>query len=482
MIRKDHGPASPSTPTGRVRHRKRSCESFPDLRKLNESHLLVDDDNKYRSLWIRASSSFWMLICTSFILYMGHLYICATVIVIQIFMTAELFSLRRRVNEERHLPGFRLLNWHFFFTAMLYVYGRILSQHLVKTVTSEKVFYKLVNGLIKYHMVICYFLYIAGVICFILTLKKKMYKYQFGQYAWTHMILIVVFMQSSFTVANIFEGIFWFLLPASLIAINDVAAYLFGFFFGRTPLIKLSPKKTWEGFIGASAAAMTSAFLLANILGRFQWLTCPRKDLSTGWLDCDSGPLFKPDYYSLSGWLPKWFPWKEISVLPVQWHALCLGLFASIIAPFGGFFASGFKRAFKIKDFGASIPGHGGFTDRMDCQMVMAIFSYIYYQSFIASQDNPVEMILDQIVRHLSFEEQKTLYLRLGQAVNLKQLQTSKFSTQVFVIPSLCLSVFTIYRDWKIQSHEHSRFRSHNHVWRKEKQRFGCGIADVYED
>jgi len=43
------------------------------------------------------------------------------------------------------------------------------------------------------------------------------------------------------------------------------------------------------------------------------------------------------------------FPWKEISILPVQWHALAFGLFASIIAPFGGFFASGFKRAFKIK-------------------------------------------------------------------------------------------------------------------------------------
>jgi phosphatidate cytidylyltransferase len=53
----------------------------------------------------------------------------------------------------------------------------------------------------------------------------------------------------------------------------------------------------------------------------------------------------------------------------VQWHALALGLFASIIAPFGGFFASGFKRAFKIKDFGDSIPGHGGITDRMDCQV-----------------------------------------------------------------------------------------------------------------
>lgn len=49
---------------------------------------------------------------------------------------------------------------------MLYVYGRILSQQLVNTVTSDKFFYKLVNGLIKYHMVICYFLYIAGLLKF----------------------------------------------------------------------------------------------------------------------------------------------------------------------------------------------------------------------------------------------------------------------------------------------------------------------------
>lgn len=51
---------------------------------------------------------------------------------------------------------------HFFFTAMLFVYGRILSQQLVDTVTSEKFFYKLLSGFIKYQMVICYFLYIAG--------------------------------------------------------------------------------------------------------------------------------------------------------------------------------------------------------------------------------------------------------------------------------------------------------------------------------
>ena len=48
-----------------------------------------------------------------------------------------------------------------------------------------------------------------------------------------------------------------------------------------------------------------------------------------------------------------------------------LACFASLVAPFGGFFASGFKRAFDIKDFGQSIPGHGGMTDRMDCQCVL---------------------------------------------------------------------------------------------------------------
>lgn len=35
----------------------------------------------------------------------------------------------------------------------------------------------------------------------------------------------------------------------------------------------------------------------------------------------------------------------------------------------GGFAASGFKRAFKMKDFGDTIPGHGGVTDRFDCQV-----------------------------------------------------------------------------------------------------------------
>ncbi|KAH9749776.1 phosphatidate cytidylyltransferase 1 [Citrus sinensis] len=310
-MQSENNTSAPTTP--RLRHRRRSNEAIPDATKANGSHLLVHDRNKYKSFLVRAYSTVWMIAGFVLIVYMGHLYITAMVVVIQIFMARELFNLLRKAHEERDLPGFRMLNW--------------------------------------------------------------------------------------------------FLLPASLIVINDIAAYIFGFFFGRTPLIKLSPKKTWEGFIGASVATITSAFVLANIMGRFQWLTCPRKDLATGWLHCDPGPLFKPESFPLPGWLP----WKEITILPVQWHALCLGLFASIIAPFGGFFASGFKRAFKIKDFGDSIPGHGGITDRMDCQMVMAVFAYIYHQSFIVPQSFRVEMILEQILTALTYEEQKALYMKLGE-------------------------------------------------------------------
>ncbi|KAK8615119.1 hypothetical protein V6N13_068904 [Hibiscus sabdariffa] len=388
-MQKEHGSA-PTTPTsGRVRHRRRSNEFNFEISKTNGDHLLINDHNKYRSMWIRACSSMWMLGGFLLIVYLGHLYILAMVVVIQIFMASELFNLLRRAHEDKRLPGFRILNWHFYFTAMLFVYGRILSHQLVNTVTSDKIFFRLVSKLIKYQMVICYFSYIAGFMWFILTLKKKMYKYQFGQFAWTHMILIVVFTQSAFTVANIFEGIFWFLLPASLIAVNDVAAYFFGFFFGKTPLIKLSPKKTWEGFIGASVATTISAFV----------------DLSTGWLHCDPGPLFKPEYYPLPGLISGWvLPWKEIAILPVQWHALCLSLFASIIAPFGGFFASGFKRAFKIK-------------------MVMAVFAYIYHQSFIVPQDYTVEMIMNEILRSLTLEEQQILYDKLGHILQERMVE-----------------------------------------------------------
>lgn len=56
--------------------------------------------------------------------------------------------------------------------------------------------------------------------------------------------------------------VFRFIVPVSMIVINDVMAYMFGFFFGRTPLIKLSPKKTWEGFIGGGISTVIFGLLV----------------------------------------------------------------------------------------------------------------------------------------------------------------------------------------------------------------------------
>lgn len=67
----------------------------------------------------------------------------------------------------------------------------------------------------------------------------------------------------------------------------------------------------------------------------------------------------------------------QIPLKMIQFHTFFLGLFASLLAPLGGLFASGFKRAVKIKDFANLIPGHGGLTDRMDCQILMVLYSSI---------------------------------------------------------------------------------------------------------
>ena len=90
----------------------------------------------------------------------------------------------------------------------------------------------------------------------------------------------------------------------------------------------------------------------------------------------------------------------------MQFHILAFATFASLIAPFGGFFASGLKRTFKVKDFGDSIPGHGGITDRMDCQFIMGFFAFMYYQSFIAVYKASVGSVIEQAISGLTHEEQ----------------------------------------------------------------------------
>jgi len=72
-----------------------------------------------------------------------------------------------------------------------------------------------------------------------------------------------------------------------------------------------------------------------------------------------------------------------VQAKPVQLHAVVLSCFASVVAPFGGFLASAIKRAYNIKDFDALIPGHGGFMDRMDCQFLMLLCTYVHYCTFV---------------------------------------------------------------------------------------------------
>lgn len=97
-------------------------------------------------------------------------------------------------------------------------------------------------------------------------------------------------------------------------------------------------------------------------------------------------------------------PWA-----PFQLHAIVMAVFASLVAPFGGFFASGFKRAFNVKDFGDSIPGHGGMTDRMDCQFLMGLFAYVYYSSIIRDNHVTVGGVMQTIVSSLSQQDQVEL-------------------------------------------------------------------------
>jgi len=328
-------------------------------------------------------------------IYGGHVLLWGLVVGIQVGMVYELFNCAQNMRTEKSLPGFRFLQWYFCGVATFFVHGRFVNNNLWVEISSDKRLARLFSVSLKHHVMISYLLYTAGFVVFVALLKKGKYVYQFGQYAWTHMILLVVLTQSSFFVANIFEGIWWFLMPTLLVICNDIMAYISGFFFGRTPLTALSPKKTWEGFIGAFFSTMCISFFLASYLAQFKWMTCPRTDLTIrGWLDCEVNPVYEKTTYqvdalleefpaSLAAFILKVFPSQTVSVAPIQLHALVLSMFASSIAPFGGFFASGFKRAFNIKDFGDTIPGHGGIMDRFDCQVVIAVFANIYYNTYV---------------------------------------------------------------------------------------------------
>jgi phosphatidate cytidylyltransferase len=123
--------------------------------------------------------------------------------------------------------------------------------------------------------------------------------------------------------------------------INDTMAYLVGSFIGKTPLTKISPKKTWEGTIGGIILCVIAVgFLFPLLMG---------KDL-------------RESYAPLSTWF----------IIP----AIC-----AIFGTIGDLFESKLKRMADVKDSGSFMPGHGGFLDRFDSLLfaVPAVWMYVHF-------------------------------------------------------------------------------------------------------
>ncbi|KAJ9137552.1 Phosphatidate cytidylyltransferase [Pleurostoma richardsiae] len=342
-------------------------------------------------------------------LFMGHIYIILIITIVQIISFKEVIAIANVPSRARQLRSTKNLNWYWLATTMYFLYGESVIYYFKHIVLVDKVLLPLAT----HHRFISFMLYVIGFVFFVASLQAGHYKFQFTQFAWTHMALYLIVVQAHFIMNNVFEGMIWFFLPAALVITNDIFAYVVGITFGRTQLIKLSPKKTVEGFVGAWIMTVIFGFFLTNLMMRSDYFTCPVTDLGanifTG-LSCDPNPVFLPHTYSLPHlfFLPPGTKFS-ITMAPMQFHTFIFATFASLIAPFGGFFASGLKRTFKIKDFGHSIPGHGGMTDRMDCQFIMGFFAYMYYHSFIATHKVGLGGVMESAITGLTVDEQVEL-------------------------------------------------------------------------
>ena len=127
------------------------------------------------------------------------------------------------------------------------------------------------------------------------------------------------------------------LLPCAIIFsiwINDTMAYLVGSFIGKTPLSKISPKKTWEGTIGGALLCV----VVITLLG----------------------------YYIPVAKIIHWQHWLFIA-------AIC-----AVFGTAGDLLESKLKRMADVKDSGSFMPGHGGFLDRFDSLLVATPFVWLY--------------------------------------------------------------------------------------------------------
>lgn len=387
-----------------------------------------ESEKKKQAFITRTVWSLVMIASFVAIIMSGHMPLTCFVILCQVLTFKEVIALTTEPARDKNIPYNKLLNLYFLFATVYYLDGESFFDFLQEVIFSSKV----LTFCYRNHKFISYSLYIAGFVFFVWTLKKGFYKFQFAQLCATHMTLLLVVFQSHLIIENIFTGIIWLLIPASLVIVNDIFAYLCGITFGRTQLIEISPKKTVEGFVGAWFCTGFAAVLLSFLLSKSDYLICPAENLSTNiynYPHCEPNPVFIPQIYQLPDNIAEFVGFGMITFKPVYFHSAILATFASLIAPFGGFFASGLKRAFGIKDFGDTIPGHGGLTDRFDCQFLMGSFSYLYFQTFIASSNITLAKVMQMAVFHLTTTQIEQLvksllkYLHTSGVLDRKKLQ-----------------------------------------------------------
>nr|CAH7715533.1 unnamed protein product [Callosobruchus chinensis] len=324
----------------------------------------------------RTIAGFSLLLYFTLAIWTGPSMILFTAVLIQLKCYDEVINIAYRLKKMSELPHFKALNWYLVIVANYFFFVDAFRPHV--QVFMRK--YQIIDIFMNYHRFVAFCLYLLGLAFFICLVSIRSIRKQFTLLAWTHCLLMVFCLQTYMLLYSIFQGLIWSFMPFLLVIINDVFSYIFGKLFGKTPLISLSPKKTLEGFVGGGIATFVLAIILSYCLCSVKYLVCPlnyieRNSTITISTNCTPSYFFQLQSYQLMS--------TSFSMYPFVFHAMVMSCFASVIAPFGGFCASGLKRAVKIKDFADTIPGHGGLLDRFDCQFLTCTFVNVYVSTFV---------------------------------------------------------------------------------------------------
>lgn len=396
-----------------------------------------------KKMTIRAVMGTTMMATFAGVIYMGHVYICMLVFLLQCMIFKELVGVRKKQAAERKIPLFRSIQWAWFFVASYFTWSTNVCEFILQGPQRQS-WSSVSRFLLEKNMMVSFSLYTVMMMGSVLSLRKGLFKYQITQYTWTMVTISIVVFQTQAAFQIIYAGLFWFVIPASLVICNDIMAYYCGQIFGRRLIrrkfLELSPNKTWEGFFGSAVCTLIFAFWFSRFLCGFQWMTCmPDKiTFSPSTLSCNPAPMYQDRRIGtlaeealpsgvrkaldvMTGLAPMLMRrFLDLEICTVQIHAMSLGLFASFVAPFGGFLASAIKRAYGIKDFNNLIPGHGGMMDRFDCQFVMFLCTFVHHRTFVHSPIT-VDALLASAAQLTAAEQQEFLQ-RLSQVLLNKNL------------------------------------------------------------